>query len=191
MIVWMRVGGVGLTVVVTGALVAIATVLLVPGILTAGTLGYTWTYAFGGTFGVGAGTVVFFFGSFIGASIAFVLGRSMCFSKLKPADADTFRGRALVAFEEHPIKLVKPPTHTFSRSHVPLTLTLTTRSSASSASSRSCRSTCSTTTSAPRAASSTGTSPPPTSASRPSPSRAHQGRTQCTTYTVHLFLVHC
>ena len=59
LIVAMRAAGMGVCAVFFIGSVAFATIILIPPFLLALGLGYTWTYAFGGTNGVGIGTLVY------------------------------------------------------------------------------------------------------------------------------------
>jgi len=93
--------------VATGLLVAICTVLLVPGILQALAVGYMWTYAFGGSTGWPLGAFCLWFGACVGAVISYALGNALVGRWLsQEMRARTFLARAENAMEKTPLRLL-------------------------------------------------------------------------------------
>ena len=104
---WMRLGARPLCGVATGALAAIATVLLVPGVLQALVVGYMWTYAFGATEGWPLAAVSLWVGSGLGALIAYALGKELLHKLFaEQVRAKTFLARAENAMQNTPVRLL-------------------------------------------------------------------------------------
>ena len=104
---WMRLGARPLCGVATGALAAIATVLLVPGVLQALVVGYMWTYAFGATEGWPLAAVSLWVGSSLGALIAYALGKELLHKLFaEQVRAKTFLARAENAMQNTPVRLL-------------------------------------------------------------------------------------
>ena len=84
-VVWMRTSHPALVGVVNALLIAAATVCMLPGIFMALVVGYSWTFAYGGAWGVGFGTLTMFIGTLAGSLCCFVLGQqpwcSTCVSR--------------------------------------------------------------------------------------------------------------
>ena len=104
---WMRLGERPLCGVVTGALTAICTVLLVPGVLQALIVGYMWTYAFGATEGWPLSAVSLWIGTSLGALIAYALGKELLHKTFsEQMRARTFLARAENAMQQTPVRLL-------------------------------------------------------------------------------------
>jgi len=104
LVVWMRVAPKFATAIFTVLLTAICTVCMAPGLLQAIGVGYFWTYAYGGTSGVGFGGIAFWLGSYVGSSICYALGQTLfksCFDERPPSTAC---GRLMTSMQDTPLQ---------------------------------------------------------------------------------------
>ena len=106
MVVWMRSAGKGFVAFWTILLVSIATVCFIPSFLQAIALGYLWTYAYGGTAGVGIGGVAFLIGSWIGACVSYAIGASTLSARFAARPSSVLFGATLDNWEHVPLRLL-------------------------------------------------------------------------------------
>jgi len=106
LVVWMRSAGLGLATIFFIGAVAIGTVLLIPPSLQALAFGYLWTYAYGGTEGVGVGGLVFICGSFIASALAYGVGKATCSTRFSSANPSSCPARLFEPFNATPLRLL-------------------------------------------------------------------------------------
>jgi len=106
MVLWMREIGLGLNTVFTVFFVIACTPLAIPISLQAMGIGYFWTWAYGGTVGVGISGCVLMLGALIASAFMYVAGKGFLAERFSVNSPSTFMGRMCDSMGHVPLHLL-------------------------------------------------------------------------------------